>query len=71
MDDKIDTAMTADPNINYSIIHDVIEKPKKTHMTSKLVKYNKYKCDGPGWVVWKESNNKYTIAIYTSAFNHL
>ena len=21
------------------------------------------KCDGPGWVVWKESNNKYTIAV--------
>ena len=22
-----------------------------------------YYCDGPGWVVWKESNNKYTIAV--------
>ena len=43
LDDKIDTRMIADPNISYSIIHDVIEKTKKTHMTSKLVKYNKYK----------------------------
>ena len=31
LDDKIDTGMTADPNISYSIIHDVIEKTKKTH----------------------------------------
>ena len=41
LDDKIDTGMTADPNIGYSIIHDVIEKTKMTRMTSKLVKYNK------------------------------
>ena len=32
--------MTADPHISYNIIHDVIEKTKKTHMTSKLVKYS-------------------------------
>ena len=43
LDDKIDTCLTADPNISYSIIHDVIEKTKKAHMTGKLVKYNKYK----------------------------
>ena len=29
LDDKIDTGMTADPNISYSIIHDVIEKTQK------------------------------------------
>ena len=28
LDDKIDTSMTADPNISYSIIHDVIEKKR-------------------------------------------
>ena len=43
LDEKIDTSLTADPNINYNIIHDVIEKNRKTDMTSKLVKYNKYK----------------------------
>ena len=43
LDDKIDTSMTAYPNISYSIIHFVIENTKKTHMASKLVKYNKYK----------------------------
>ena len=50
LDDKIDTSMTADPNISYSIIHDVIEKTKKTHMTSKLVKYNKYKHKKSKWI---------------------
>ena len=50
LDDKIDTGMTADPNIGYSIIHDVIEKTKKTHMTSKLVKYNKYKHNKSKWI---------------------
>ena len=50
LDDKIDTGMTADPNISYSIIHDVIEKTKKTHMTSKLVKYNKYKHKKSKWI---------------------
>ena len=50
LDDKIDTSMTADPNISYSIIHDVIEKNKNTHMTSKLVKYNKYKHKKSKWI---------------------
>ena len=50
LDDKIDTGMTADPKIGYSIIHDVIEKTKKTHMTSKLVKYNKYKHKKSKWI---------------------
>ena len=44
MNGKIDKSLTADPNISYNMIHDVLEKTKKnTHMTSKLVKYNKYK----------------------------
>ena len=43
VNDKIDKSLTADPNISYNIIHDVLEKKKNTHMTSKLVKYNKYK----------------------------
>ena len=50
MDDKIDKRLTADPNISYNIIHDVIEKNKNTHMTSKLVKYNKYKHKKSKWI---------------------
>ena len=46
----MDTCLTADPNISYSIIHDVIEKTTKTHMTSKLVKYNKYKHKKSKWI---------------------
>ena len=38
------------PNINYNIIHYVIEKIRKTHMTSKLVKYNKYKHKKSKWI---------------------
>ena len=50
LDDKIDKSLTADPNISYNIIHDVIEKNKNTHMTSKLVKYNKYKHKKSKWI---------------------
>ena len=50
MDDKIDTDLTTDPNISYSTIYYVIEKTKKTHMTSKLVKYNKYKHKKSKWI---------------------
>ena len=50
LDDKIDKRLTADPNISYNIIHDVIEKNKNTHMTSKLVKYNKYKHKKSKWI---------------------
>ena len=50
LDDKIDKRLTADPNISYNIIHDVIEKTKNTHMTSKLVKYNKYKHKKSKWI---------------------
>ena len=52
LDDKIDKRLTADPNKknSYNIIHDVIEKTKNTHMTSKLVKYNKYKHKKSKWI---------------------
>ncbi len=44
-------SLTADPNISYNIIHDVIEQTKKlSHMTSKLVKYNKYKHKKSKWI---------------------
>ena len=43
MYNKIDKILTADPNANYNIMHDIIEEAKNTHMTSKLVKFNKYK----------------------------
>ena len=50
LDDKIDKSLTTDPNISYNILHDVIEKTKNTHMTSKLVKYNKYKHKKSKWI---------------------
>ena len=43
MYNKIDKRLTADPNANYNIMHDIIEETKNSHMTSKLVKFNKYK----------------------------
>ena len=50
MNDKIDKRLTTDPNISYNIIHDVLEKTKNTHMTSKLVKYNTYKHKKSKWI---------------------
>ena len=50
VNDKIDKSMTADPNISYNIIHDVLEKTKNTHTTSKLMKYNKYKHKKSKWI---------------------
>ena len=32
------------------LVHDVIEKNRNTHMTSKLVKYNKYKHKKSKWI---------------------
>ena len=47
---KIDKRLTADPNVNYNIMHDIIEETKNTHMTSKLVKFNKYKHKKSKWI---------------------
>ena len=33
---KIDKRLTADPNVNYSIMHDIIEETKNTHMKVNL-----------------------------------
>ena len=47
---KIDKRLTADPNANYNKMHDIIEETKNTHMTSKLVKFNKYKHKKSKWI---------------------
>ena len=41
MYNKIDKILRADPNANNNRMHDIIEETKNTHMTSKLVKFNK------------------------------
>ena len=50
LDDKIGTSLTADHNISYNVIHDIIGKNKNTHVTSKLGKYNKYKHKKSKWI---------------------
>ncbi len=47
---KIDINLTADPNVSYGIIHEVIEKAKNKHMLSKLVKFDKYKHKQCEWI---------------------
>ena len=39
----LDTKPNTDPNHNYSIIINEINQAKNKYMTSKLVKFNKYK----------------------------
>ena len=39
----LDTNPNTDPNYNYNIIIDEINQTKNKYMTSKLVKFNKYK----------------------------
>ena len=40
---KLDTNPNTDPNYNYNIIIDEINQAKNKYITSKLVKFNKYK----------------------------
>ena len=39
----LDTSQTADPNVSYNAMMEVIEAARKKHMTGKFVKFNKYK----------------------------
>ena len=49
---KIDINLTADPNVSYGIIHEVIEKAKNKHMLSTLVKFDKYKHKRCEWITY-------------------
>ncbi len=31
-----------DPNINYNVLHEIIQQAKIKHMSEKLAKFNKY-----------------------------
>ena len=39
---KLNQSPTADPNVNYNMLHDVIKLAKDKHMPYKTVKFNKY-----------------------------
>ena len=47
---KLDSNSNTDPNYNYNIIIDEINQAKQKYMTSKLVKFNKYKHRRSSWV---------------------
>ncbi len=42
--------LTQDPNINYNIMHDVIQYAKTTHTPQKKVKFNKCKHKKSKWI---------------------
>ena len=47
---KLDTNPNTEPNYNYNIIIDEISQVKNKYMTSKLVKFNKYKHKKSTWI---------------------
>ena len=47
---KLDTNPNTDPNYNYNIIIDEINQAKNKYMTSKLMKFNKYKHKKSTWI---------------------
>ena len=42
--------LSQDPNVNYNILHDIIQKAKSTHMPTKLVRFNRYKHKKSKWI---------------------
>ncbi len=49
---KIDSNPIADPNINYNIIHDIINAAKNKHLPTKIVKFNKRKHKKSKWITF-------------------
>ena len=47
---KLNQSPTADPNVNYNMLHDVIKLAKDKHMPYKTVKFNKYKHKKSTWI---------------------
>ena len=47
---KLDTKPNTDPNHNYNIIINEIKQAKNKYMTSKLVKFTKYKHNKYTWI---------------------
>ena len=47
---NLNQSPTADPNVNYNMLHDVIKLAKDKHMPYKTVKFNKYKHKKSTWI---------------------
>ena len=48
--EKIDTDPYANPNENYGILENIINKAKDTNMPKKTVRFNKYKHCNSKWI---------------------
>ena len=48
--DILHESPTADPNIDYYIMHEAIIRAKNKYMPSKLVKFNKHKHKKSTWI---------------------
>lgn len=47
---EYDYGNLADPNKNYDLLHDNIQRALETHMPTRLVKFNKYKHKNSAWM---------------------
>ena len=65
MYNKLKKCPKADPNLNYSIIHEEIMRAKDKHMPIKIMKYNKYKHKHSKWITCGLLNSiKYRDSLY-------
>ena len=46
----LDKNINSDPNNNYNIIHNTIQKARTRHLSTKKVKFNKYKHKKNDWI---------------------
>ncbi len=42
--------ITQDPNINYNILHNIVQNAKMKHMHQKSVRFHKYKHNNSAWI---------------------
>ena len=49
---NLDTSQTANPNVSYNVIMEVIEAARKKNMTGKCFKFNKYKHKKSKWITY-------------------
>ena len=47
---QLESSATQDVNVKYQILNDILEKGLKLHMSTKIVKYNKYKHKQQKWI---------------------
>ena len=48
--ERLNKTSNADPNTNYNILHDSIERAKEAHLPDKIVKFKKHKHKKNGWI---------------------